>query len=64
MTATGLRTSWQECSSTSGNSQAVTGRALRADDDELLHLAVPVLAALGRDKAALTGVPNVVGAEA
>jgi hypothetical protein len=35
-----------------GSSQAVTGRALRADDDELLHLAVPVLAALRRDKAA------------
>ena len=42
----------------------MTGRALRADDDELLHLAVSVLEALGRDKAVLVGVPNVVGAEA
>jgi hypothetical protein len=32
--------------------------------DELLHLAAPVLAVLERDKAALTGVPNVVDAEA
>jgi hypothetical protein len=47
-----------------GTPQAVTGRALRADDAELLHLAVPVLEALRRDKAALMGVPNVVGAEA
>jgi hypothetical protein len=42
----------------------VTGRVLRVDDDELLHLAVSVLEALGRDKAALVGVPNVVGAKA
>jgi hypothetical protein len=47
-----------------GLPQAVTGRALRADGDELLHLAAPVLAALGCDKAALTGVLNVVGGEA
>ena len=46
-----------------GTPQAVPSRAVRADD-ELLHLAAPVLAVLGRDKAALTGVPNVVGAEA
>jgi hypothetical protein len=32
--------------------------------DELLHLAVAVLEALGRDQAALMGVPNLVGAEA
>ena len=47
-----------------GTLQAVTGGVLRADDDELLHLAVPVLEVLRRDKAALMGVPNVVGAEA
>jgi hypothetical protein len=45
-----------------GTLQAVPSRALRADD-ELLHLAAPVLAVLAR-QGCLTGVPNVMGAEA
>ncbi len=37
------------------------GQALRADDDELLHLAVPALEGFGRDETALLGAARQLG---
>jgi hypothetical protein len=37
------------------------GEALRADDDELLHLAVPALDAFGRDETTLLGAARQLG---
>jgi adenylate cyclase len=37
------------------------GQPLRADDDELLHLAVPALEGLGRDETALLGAARQLG---
>jgi hypothetical protein len=37
------------------------GQALRADDDELLALAIPALEGFGRDEAALLGVVRQLG---
>jgi adenylate cyclase len=37
------------------------GQALRADDDELLHLTAPALEAFGRDEAALLGAARQLG---
>jgi len=37
------------------------GQALRADDDELLHLAVPALEGFGRDETALLGATRQLG---
>ena len=46
---------WRHASLTPGAAQAQPGQPFRADDDELLHLAMPALEGFGGEETALLG---------